>query len=157
MVDVARLVLQRLAIDVIALIKGKDVGIAPGESLGTFFLRNPGANILNDPSTLLNVLGCEESLSSNPRRTNTYLNLHRSTFWFLASSVFSLRGRPLSPQGGIIGYPVYPSSPQRTWAAPPFGSTTSIWMGTRNASPSICDASKMKSRPVASLSSYRPH
>jgi hypothetical protein len=100
MVDVASLILQRLAIDVIALIKGKDVGIAPGESLGTFFLGNPGANVLNDPSTLLNVLGCEESLSSNPRRTNTYLNLHRGTFSFLASSMFSLRGRPLSPQAG---------------------------------------------------------
>src|SRR5215510_10891480 len=30
-------------------------------------------------------------------------------------------------------------------------------MGMRNVSSSICDASKMKSRPVASMSSYRPH
>src|SRR5262249_12850776 len=126
MVDIARLVLQRLAIDVIALIKGKDVGIAPGESLSTFFLGNPGTNVLNDPSALLNVLGCEESLSSNPRRTNTYLNLHRSTFLCLASSVFSLRERPLSPQAGHGVSCVYSSS-QRTWAASPRWSTTSIW------------------------------
>ena len=89
MVDVASLILQRLAIDVIALIKGKDVHIALGESLDTFFFRNPGANVLDDPCALWNVLSYEESLSSNLRRPNTYLNLHRVTFSFLTISVFS--------------------------------------------------------------------
>src|SRR5262249_31436073 len=127
MVDVARLVLQRFAINVIALIKGEDVGIAPGESLGTFFLGNPCATVLNDPLHFLNVLGCEESLSSNPRRTNTYLNLHRGTFSFLARSMFSLRGRPLSPQAGH-GMSCIPSPSQRAWVASPRWSTTSLWM-----------------------------
>ena len=85
MIDVARGVLQRLAIDVVALIKGKNVSIALGESLGTFFFGNPGANVLDDPRAFLDILSRKESLASNPRRTDTYLNFHRITFSFWTS------------------------------------------------------------------------
>src|SRR5206468_10900532 len=91
MVDVAGLILQRLAVDVVPVIERKHIGVALGESLHTFFFGNLGANVLNDPSTLLNILGCEKSLSGNPRRTHTYLNLHRVTFSFWVT--------PCSPLG----------------------------------------------------------
>src|SRR5206468_6126577 len=50
-----------------------------------------------------------------------------------------------------------PAPSQRTCLASPRWSTMSIWIGSGKTSPSRCHASKMKSRPVASISSYRPH
>ena len=82
MVDVPSCVLQGFAIDIVALIEGKNIGVALGESLGTFFFGNLLPNVLNDPGTLFDLLCCEESLASNPRWTHTYLHLHSVTSWF---------------------------------------------------------------------------
>jgi hypothetical protein len=59
---------------------------------------------------------------------------------------------PLALTGQGHGRHVYSSCSCCTCLASPRWSTTSIWRGLRNVSPSICDASKMKSSPVASMS-----
>ena len=94
----------------------------------------------------VNILGCEEALASNPRRAYTYLNLHKVT-------------DSLQTQLAIIGSHQSTSCPpvpsQRMCLASPRWSTTSIWMGAKRLTLDMRRL-KMKSRPVASRSSYRP-
>jgi hypothetical protein len=59
MVDVAGFVLQSLAVNIIAVIEGKNVLIALIEALSGFFLRNPLPNVLNDPRAFFDMLGGE--------------------------------------------------------------------------------------------------
>ena len=57
MVDVAGLILPRLAINIVALIEGKNIGIARSYTAAAFFFVNLGADILDDPEAFLDKIG----------------------------------------------------------------------------------------------------
>src|SRR4029453_1166698 len=70
-IDIAGEIGERLAIDVIALIQFKDVGVSRRGPLGTFGFGNLVTQILDNPGAFLNLLGRKESLSVNGRWANT--------------------------------------------------------------------------------------
>src|SRR4029453_4148472 len=70
-IDIAGEVGERLAIDVIALIQFKDVGVSRRGPLGTFSFGNLVTQILDNSGAFLDLLGRKESLSVNGRWANT--------------------------------------------------------------------------------------
>src|SRR5262245_325395 len=77
MVDVACRIVQGLAINGIAVIQVKDVDIACGATARALLAGNFFPAVSHNPGPLGDSLRRKESLTSNTRWTNTYLNLHR--------------------------------------------------------------------------------
>src|SRR4029453_8705323 len=70
-IDIAGEIGKRLAIDVIALIQFKDVGVSRRGPLGTFGFGNLITQILDNSGAFPDLLGRKESLSVNGRWANT--------------------------------------------------------------------------------------
>src|SRR5439155_21542338 len=77
MVDIAGSIGECLAVDSIAIILMKDVGIAFCAAASALLVGNLFTNVGNNPGPLWDILRRKESLSSNARWADTYLNLHR--------------------------------------------------------------------------------
>jgi hypothetical protein len=90
MIDVASGVAEDLAVNIILPIKGKDIDIALGNALGTFWFGNPLPNILQNPGVFFDVLSRKHAFPCNRGLPNPYPYFHGS-----ASSLHSLY--PLSP------------------------------------------------------------
>src|SRR5262249_6929070 len=97
MVDVARRILQRLAINVVAVIDGKNVDVAVRDSAGAFVEGNLLPDVSKDPRPFLDSLRGKQSLSGNTGRTHTYLNFHS-----LLTFPYYVRAWPAPSSGGVL-------------------------------------------------------
>jgi hypothetical protein len=70
MVDVAGFVLEGFAVNIVAVIEIKNVGVPLRKSLQAFFFGNPRSNVLNDARAFLNGLCGKQALPCNARRTD---------------------------------------------------------------------------------------
>jgi len=65
MVDIAGSIAEDLAIDIVLVAEGKNIGIALSQSLGTLCFVNPFTNVLNHSDVFVNILKRKQPLACN--------------------------------------------------------------------------------------------